>query len=80
MSKGALLKIFIMSKQPGWGDAVEADVRNGDWYYFAYAADGKTELSDPLRPCFACHLDLGTEKDYLFGYDEYFAGRSSASQ
>src|SRR5437764_1318242 len=70
LRKGDLLKIFVMGKQEGWGRYAEADLQNGDWLYAAYAADGLTELTDPVSACFSCHLPLGASKDWVQRYDE----------
>jgi len=74
--KGDLLKIFVMGKQPGWGQYAESGLQNGDWMYAAYAADGLTELTDPVATCFGCHLPLGESKDWVQRYDEYFQARA----
>ena len=69
--KGALLRAFVMGKGEGWGES--AEIRNGDWVYASYGADGKA-TADPFVPCRACHLPL-TSKDFVHRYDEYFEKR-----
>ncbi|SFW20008.1 cytochrome P460 family protein [Nitrosovibrio sp. Nv17] len=75
--KGDLLKVAIMGKGAGWGESVvPAELRNGDWVYAMYLADGKTKAPDDLNTCRACHLPL-TSTDYVFRYDEYFQKRTN---
>jgi hemoglobin len=76
MVKGALLKVFVMGKDAGWGASAPAGLGNGDWIYSAYLADAKTAAPDPIVACRACHLPLGESKDWVHRYDEYFAKRS----
>ena len=73
--KGALLKVFVMGKDAGWGDAAPEGLKNGDWVYAGYAADAKTATTDDPKTCRACHLPLGEAKDYIHRYDEYFQKR-----
>ena len=75
--KGDLLKVYVMGKGKGWGETAPAGLRNGDWVYSAYLADGKTASADPAVSCRACHLPLGESKDYIHRYDEYFQKRKS---
>ncbi len=75
--KGNLLKVFVMGKGDGWGESAPAGLRNGDWIYSAYLADGKTLAPDPIQACRGCHLPLGEAKDFFHRYDEYFQKRRS---
>jgi hypothetical protein len=74
--KAQLVRVFVMGKGKGWGESVTTELRNGDWVYAAYLADGKP-AADPIPPCRACHLPL-VEKDYVHRYDEYFQKRAAA--
>ena len=74
--KGELQKIGVMAKGAGWGESAPPDLRNGDWVYTMYMADGKTKAPDDLNTCRGCHLPL-KDKDYIFRYDEYFQKRAS---
>lgn len=76
LEKGALLKVFVMGKGAGWGDSAPAEMKNGDWVYSAYLADGKP-APDPIVACRSCHLPLGESKDFVHRYDEYFQARKS---
>ena len=51
-------------------------LKNGDWVYSAYLADGKV-APDPIAACRGCHLPLGDAKDYFHRYDEYLAKKKS---
>lgn len=72
--KGTLFKVFVMGKGEGWGASAPEGLKNGDWVYASYGADGKGS-QDPIAPCRACHLPL-TGKDFVHRYDEYFEKRS----
>lgn len=71
--KGNLLRVFVMGKGEGWGQDVPAPLRNGNWVYAAYLADGK-KAPDDTATCRACHLPVAG-KDFVHRYDEHFAGR-----
>jgi hypothetical protein len=72
--KGDLVKIALMGKGEGWGDKTVPELKNGEWIYAMYMADGKTKAPDDTATCRACHLPL-KDKDYVFRYDEYFSKR-----
>jgi Cytochrome P460 len=74
--KGDLAKVFVMGKFKGSGASAPDGLRNGDWVYSAYLADGKA-APDPIVGCRACHLPLGESKDFVHRYDEYFDKRKS---
>jgi hypothetical protein len=75
LKKGPLLRAFVMGKGEGWGESAPEGLRNGDWVYASYGADGKL-TQDPIAPCRACHLPL-TGKDFVHRYDEYFEKRGN---
>jgi hemoglobin len=77
MIKDKLVKVFVMGKDAGWGDNAPAGLKNGDWIYSGYLADGKTASTDPIAACRGCHLPLGDAKDFFHRYDEYFQKRKS---
>ncbi|RZT97854.1 cytochrome P460 family protein [Rivibacter subsaxonicus] len=75
--KGALQKVFVMGKNKGWAeDFTPVEMRNGNWVYAAYMADG-SKAPDNLLTCRACHAPL-TSKDFVHRYDEHFAQKGSA--
>jgi len=71
--KGALAKIFVMSKGEGWGQDVPDDKKNGAWVYSAFGPDGKS-LAEDFNKCRACHAPL-VQKDFVHKYDDYFEKR-----
>ena len=71
--KGDLLRVFVMGKNAGWGQSAPDGLKNGDWIYAAYLANGDKAPESTLT-CRACHLPL-TAKDFVHRYDEFFAGR-----
>lgn len=76
---GKLLKeqlklIFLMGKSLGAGQLVDPELRNGDWVYAGYQADGVTPGGPDAAACRSCHL-AEAEKDWVFRYDEYFSSR-----
>lgn len=72
--KGNLLKIFVMGKDEGWGQDVPENLRNGNWIYSAYLADGKP-APDPIAACRGCHLPIGPSKDFFARYDQFFQSK-----
>ena len=73
--KDELKLIFLMGKSQGAGEAIAPALRNGDWVYAAYQADGVTAGGPDTAACRACHTSEA-DKDWVFRYDEYFASRS----
>lgn len=69
--KGDLLRVFVMGKNPGWGQEVPEPLRNGNWIYASYLGNGQPS-GDNLGTCRACHAPL-TSKDFVHRYDQYFA-------
>lgn len=67
-----ITNVFVMEKQPGWGEAYPADKRNGDWDYAWYDAAGTLKHSDPARyeGCFNCHQSRAA-RDYTFTFFKY---------
>lgn len=66
--------VFVMEKQPGWGEAYPAETRNGDWDYAWYLADGSPRPEASFDGCFACHLNR-SDADYTFSYSAYLRDR-----
>ncbi len=75
--KGDLLRVFLMGKNEGWGQSAPEGLKNGDWIYTAYLANGE-KAPEPASACRGCHLPLVT-KDFVHRYDEYFQKSSAAS-
>ena len=75
--KGALLRVFVMGKNPGWGQAAPEGLKNGNWIYAAYLPTGEKSADQPSA-CRGCHLPLGPAKDFVHRYDEYFTQPSGS--
>lgn len=71
--KGELLRVFVMGKNPGWGQSAPEALRTGNWVYSSYLADGKKGPEDP-NTCRACHVPHAA-KDFVLRYDEHFQAR-----
>jgi plastocyanin len=53
---GELDRVVVMEKRAGAGDAYPENLRNGDWEFAAFTADGKFNPQAPAPPvCMACH-------------------------
>lgn len=72
--KDNLAKIYVMQKGKGWGQHAPKDLKNGDWIFSAFSAEGKPIEADYAK-CRGCHLPLGEAKDFTHRYDEYFDKR-----
>ena len=62
--KGSLVGVFVMEKRAGWGAEYPADLRNGEWEYARFAADGSRQVVD-TTPCFVCHKPHNAS-DFVF--------------
>jgi hemoglobin len=71
--KAGLLRVFVMGKDEGWGESAPEGLKNGDWIYSAYLANGD-KAPEAIATCRACHLPLAA-KDFVHRYDEYFRTR-----
>lgn len=74
MIKDELSLVFLMGKSEGAGELVDPALRNGDWVYAGYQADGVTPGGPDASACRGCHLPEA-DNDWVFRYDEYFASR-----
>jgi len=57
--------VMVQEKRKGWGDAIAANLRNGDWDYAAFRPDGTVNAEARLEACFACHLNR-KDRDFTF--------------
>lgn len=62
--KDKLVAVNAMQKGAGWGADIPADIRNGDWIYQSFTADGKVNEKANLGACYQCHLPFAKD-DYL---------------
>lgn len=69
--KGDLLRVFVMGKNQGWGQDVPEPLKNGNWVYATYLANGQPG-PEPMVGCRSCHAPLTASKDFVHRYDEHF--------
>jgi hypothetical protein len=60
--------IAVQAKQAGWGAGVPEALRNGDWEFAAFKADGTLNTQAKLEPCFACHKPRTAEDHTFIGF------------
>ncbi len=66
--KGNLVGVFVMEKRTGWGAEYPDSLRNDEWEYARFAADGARQNVD-TKPCLECHKPESA-KDYVFTLDK----------
>lgn len=52
-----LADIFVMEKHTGWADQNTDEMRNGDWLYNEFNADGTVDYEADVGRCFSCHAN-----------------------
>ena len=62
--KGNLAAVNVQQKKRGHGDDIPAAIRNGDWMYQSFSADGKINDKANLTACYQCHLPFAKD-EYL---------------
>jgi cytochrome c553 len=62
---GKLLSYAGMESRAGWGDALPALLRNGDWDYALFPATGERRDTVNQAPCLACHKPIAADS-YVF--------------
>jgi plastocyanin len=67
--KGDLLGYTVMEKQPGWGVEYPPELRNGEWEYAAFSADGKLNEKANYKACFECHKPH-EKQDFVISYPQ----------
>jgi plastocyanin len=72
--KGDLIAYAVMEKRTGWGTEYGDDIRNGEWEYAVYGADGKFNDKANYKACFQCHKPHD-QIDYVISYPA-LAGRT----
>ena len=53
--KGEMVAFTVMEKRAGWGAEYPDDLRNGEWEYSAFTAEGKFNDKANFKGCFQCH-------------------------
>lgn len=54
--KKEIIAHTVMEKQAGWGAEYPAEMRNGEWEYQAFNAQGVPNPKANIKACFQCHL------------------------
>lgn len=72
--KGDLIAYAVMEKRAGWGTEYPDDIRNGEWEYAVFGADGKFNDKANYKACFQCHKPHD-QMDYVISYPA-MAGRT----
>jgi plastocyanin len=66
MIRESLNAIFVMRKEPGFGEAYQAS-RTGEWEYVAYRPDRTYQTTPQLSGnCAACHTASNASRDFTF--------------
>jgi hypothetical protein len=71
--RGDLTAVFVMEKRAGWGAEYPDDLRNGEWEYARFGADGRPGAAD-TRACLACHKPRA-DQDYVFSLEKLIGAR-----
>jgi cytochrome c553 len=67
--QGDLQSYAGMEARAGWGDVVPALLRNGNWDYATFKADGQRNDALNQAQCLACHKPAATDS-YVFSIKE----------
>lgn len=73
--KGDLVAYVVMEKRSGWGSEYPDDLRNGEWEYATFTADGKLDDKADYKACFQCHKPHD-QQDFVISYPA-LAGRKA---
>ncbi|HSF07661.1 MAG TPA: cytochrome P460 family protein [Methylomirabilota bacterium] len=76
--KGERVGVNVMEKRAGWGTEYPADLRNGEWEYAAFGADGKLNEKANYKGCFQCHKPHGAQ-DYVISLASLKGGTGAAA-
>ena len=69
--KDELIGYIMMEKQTGWGGALPAELRNGEWEYQVFTAAKTVNDKANLKACYECHRDkVGAANDFVFTKDK----------
>lgn len=75
--KGDLVAYAVMEKRQGWGAEYPEDLRNGEWEYSVFGADGKFNDKANYKACFQCHKPHDAQ-DFVISYPA-LAGRTQVA-
>jgi Cytochrome P460 len=63
--RGRLDRVVVMEKRTGWGTEYPEDLRNGEWEYARFRADGTRDPQANIKGCFECHKPESA-RDFVF--------------
>jgi plastocyanin len=75
--KGDLIAYAVMEKRTGWGAEYADDIRNGEWEYAMFAADGAFNDKANYKACLQCHKPHDAQ-DFVISYPA-MAGQTVAA-
>jgi plastocyanin len=76
--KGDRIGIAVMEKRAGWGVEYPPDLRNGEWEYSAFTADGAFNDKANHTACFQCHKPH-ERQDFVISLAKVKGGTGSAA-
>lgn len=63
--RGRLDRVVVMEKRKGWGLEYPENLRNGEWEYARFLADGTRDPGANIKGCFECHKPESA-RDFVF--------------
>jgi hypothetical protein len=63
--RGRLDRVVVMEKRTGWGAEYPEALRNGEWEYGRFSADGTLTATANYKACFECHKPK-SDQDFVF--------------
>jgi hypothetical protein len=66
---GDLSQYFVMEKRDSGGEQYPPELRNGEWEYQAFTADGAVDYEEDIENCLSCHGNRESD-DYVNTLDE----------
>ena len=63
--RGRLDRVVVMEKRTGWGAEYPDALRNGEWEYGRFGADGTLTTTANYKACFECHKPKA-DLDFVF--------------
>jgi hypothetical protein len=67
--RGRLDRIVVMEKRAGWGAEYPSELRNGEWEYARFGADGSPSTNVKYDACFQCHKPKA-DQDFVFSHHQ----------
>jgi hypothetical protein len=72
--RGRLDRVVVMEKRSGWGTEYPEELRNGEWEYARFLADGSRDPKANIKGCFECHKPEA-QRDFVFTLTELLKAR-----